>query len=353
MNRIAGVAALLCAAATGLEAGPVFNYTIGSGITVGDQVYNGFVSAGNYWASRFSDPITINVQINYSALGSGILGQAGSAGYRFSYSAVKGALAADATTANDATAVANLQSGTSLTFAQNHTSTCGNCTTPYLDNNTNTNNTRVDLTGAQAKAVGLLAANNAALDATITFSSNFAFDFDASNGIGAGLYDFVGIATHEIGHMMGFVSTVDDWDDCGFSPAPSYCTTGVLSESQDAPSVLDLYRFSTDSGFGTRMDQSADTRAKYFSIDGGATLGPQFSTGTHFGDGRQASHWKDNLGIGIMDPTAGAGELLSVSGNDLKALDVIGWDLITTPEPFTGWLAGAGLAAAILRRKRG
>jgi hypothetical protein len=33
-----------------------------------------------------------------------------------------------------------------------------------------------------------------------------------------------------------------------------------------------------------------------------------FSTGKTFGDGPQASHWKDSLGLGMMDPTAGTGE---------------------------------------------
>ena len=29
--------------------------------------------------------------------------------------------------------------------------------------------------------------------------------------------------------------------------------------------------------------------------------------------GRQASHWQDHLGLGILDPTASAGELLAIS----------------------------------------
>lgn len=72
------------------------------------------------------------------------------------------------------------------------------------------------------------------------------------------------------------------------------------------------------------------------------------------GDGQQASHSKDSLGLGIMDPTAGQVELLAISANDIKAFDVIGWNLRTAapavPEPST-WammLAGFGLA----RRRR-
>jgi hypothetical protein len=99
------------------------------------------------------------------------------------------------------------------------------------------------------------------------------------------------------------------------------------------------------------MDLSADTRAKYFSIDGGATLGPQFATGLNFGDGRQASHWKDGLGIGIMDPTAAPGELLAISQNDILALDTIGWD-VAVPEPGTIVLLAGGFAAILVRRRR-
>ena len=341
MFRKSLIGLLLLAAGTSLQAGPVFNYTLGSGVVVGDQVYNGFVAAGNRWSTIFSDPVTVNVRIDYQSLGAGILGSTSNATYSSTYSNVKAKLAADSTTTSDATAVANLQAGSALTFAINHTTDCGNCSTPYLDNNGNQDNLNVDYSGAEGKALGLIAANNAALDGSITFSTGFSFDFNPSDGITAGQYDFVGIAAHEIGHLLGFVSNVDDLD------------FGGQSEATIKPTVLDLFRFSTDSGFGTRMDISADTRAKYFSINGGATLGPQFATGVNFGDGSQASHWKDGLGIGILDPTAAPGELLAISANDRQALDVIGWNLITTPEPFTGGLLAMGLAVlGALRRQR-
>ena len=352
MSRTSLFASLLAVAATSLQAGPVFNYTVGSGVIVGDQVYNGFVAAGNRWSALFSDPVTINVHIDYQSLGSGILGSTSNAFYSTTYANARLKLAADATTAADATAVANLPVGP-LSFAINHTNDCGNCTTPYLDNNADNDNLNVDVTGAEAKALGILSANNAALDGSITFSSNFAFDFDPSNGVTAGQYDFVGVATHEIGHLLGFVSSVDDYDFCGASPTPAGCPGGhAISEAIDEPTVLDLFRYSTDSGFGTIMDQSADNRAKYFSINGGATLGPQFARGTNFGDGRQASHWKDNLGLGIMDPTAAPGELLAISQNDVLALDVIGWNAVATPEPFTSGLLAIGIAALVGLRRR-
>src|SRR5262249_44836054 len=52
------------------------------------------------------------------------------------------------------------------------------------------------------------------------------------------------------------------------------------------------------------------------------------------GDGRQASHWKDNLGIGIMDPTSvPAGQANVVTTRDIQALDVIGWNVVLPSGP--------------------
>lgn len=119
---------------------------------------------------------------------------------------------------------------------------------------------------------------------------------------------------------------------------------------------LDLFRYSGASRAQGVIDFSADTRNKYFSIDGGATSIAGFSTGETFGDGRQASHWQDSLGLGVMDPTAGPGELLAIGANDIQAFDVIGWDLagasVNVPEPSALALIGLSLAGLALSRRR-
>jgi hypothetical protein len=56
-----------------------------------------------------------------------------------------------------------------------------------------------------------------------------------------------------------------------------------------------------------------------------------FATGQIRGDGNQASHWKDNQSLGIMDPTTAPGEQLTITALDLTAFDVIGWNLTSTP----------------------
>ncbi|MBT2186741.1 PEP-CTERM sorting domain-containing protein [Sphingobium sp. H33] len=62
-----------------------------------------------------------------------------------------------------------------------------------------------------------------------------------------------------------------------------------------------------------------------------------------------------------MDPTAGLGEFLSITGNDKLALDVVGWDLKQAspptpgvPEPAT-WammIGGFALAGVAMRRRK-
>lgn len=312
----------------------------------------GFQAAAARWSSVFQDPITVSLNVAFRPLGAGIIGSTGSASAAFSYASYKSALTLDRTSANDFSAVNSLQSGNTFNLLLNRTSNSpfgSGSATPYLDNDGDANNRTVRVNLANARALGLYQASGGQTDGSVTFSSAFAFDFDPSNGITAGMIDFVGVATHEIGHALGFVSGVDSLDTR---------TTPPTDESLTLVRPLDLFRFSTESralGDGV-IDWTADTRNKYFSIDGGDTNLGLFSTGTVFGDGRQASHWKDNLGIGIMDPTASRGELLSISALDLTAFDVIGYDLTPVPEPETLGLAGVGvlgLAIAWRRRRRG
>ncbi len=76
-----------------------------------------------------------------------------------------------------------------------------------------------------------------------------------------------------------------------------------------------------------------------------------FSTGVDFGDGRQASHWKDNLNLGIMDPTAAPGELLVLRPNDLRAMDLIGYEIQAVPEAGSLTLLVIGSVLSLLVRQ--
>jgi hypothetical protein len=328
---------LLLVTGTAARGNAVFNLVPASGML--QAAIDGFTAAANRWSAVLGNNITININIGFSNLGAGTIGSTSSSAGEFSYPVTRAALQASATSADDLTSTAALQSGNIFSRLINHTSNNpngANSATPYVD----TMN-RVGMTSANAKALGLLGVTTTA-DASISFNSSFAFDFNPDDGITAGQMDFVGAATHEIGHALGFISGVDDIDTSG----------GTSSGSGFSSNVPDLFRYSAASlaaGAGF-TDYTADTRAKYFSVDGGTTQIALFSNGVTFGDGNQASHWKDNLGIGIMDPTASPGELLSIKSTDLRLLDVIGYTIV--PEPSVPALLTLGALTAATRRRR-
>jgi len=348
MKRLV-LAALLASAAASCFANPVFNFTFTAGTSA--QAQQGFIDAAARWSALLKDNVTIDLTVGFNPLGPGILGAAASAENFYSYTDFRTALAADVTSGHDAQAVAHLGGGSTFDMLINRTSnhpvSPGNAA-PYLDNNNNANNTTMSFTTAEAKALGLTVVGQtvggctANCDGFIQFSSNFNFDFNPNDGIAANAYDFVGVAAHEIGHTLGFISGVDILDfnsPPNGGPFPDFEFTYV--------SGLDMFRYSAQSAAQGVIDWTADSRSKYFSLDGGATVGPEFSTGVTFGDGRQASHWKDGLNIGLMDPTAGQGELLAITLNDQLAMDAIGWDL-TTPVPEPSMLAMLALGLLML-----
>jgi hypothetical protein len=310
-----------------LEAGALtFTLHNVGGVTPGSQAEAGFLRATALWQSFLGDTVNIRLDVGFSSLGPGILGSTGSTGKVVSYAAVRAALTADQSSSDDATAVASLSAGASLAFFTNNSAG-----TRVFDNDGSVNNTYLFATTADLKALGITTDANGqpvdtgAADGSITFSSDFTWDFDPSNGIKAGAIDFVGVAFHEIGHALGFVSGVDTVD--------YYSGSGPGGRVNLNPyaifSTLDLFRYS---GNGVRDLSYGGT--KYFSLNAGATNLALFSTGDFQGDGNQASHWKDGLGIGIMDPTSvPAGQANVVTSRDIQALDVIGWNRVSNLGP--------------------
>ena len=311
------------------------------------QADAGFQAAADFWSSTFDDDIEININSGFASLDDGVIASAGSARINSTFSDVRNALLADATNALDSGFANSLSTTNDFNVLINRTSDNPNgngSATPYVAQQSVLLYNR-----ANAKAIGLIAADDSNLDAAITFNSDLNFDFDPSDGIGAGQFDFIGVAIHEIGHAMGFTSGVDTLEFNSGRPA---------ANSQFA-TIFDFARHSADSiAAGAELDLTADSRTKFVSFDGGLTTGApginHFSRGARFGGSmRQASHWRDGLGLGIMDPTIGFGEETLVTELDINAFDVIGYNrIVAVPEPGTACTLAVFAIGLLVRRRR-
>ena len=329
------LAAALAGAAALAASNPTQALTIqlvdGGGAAVGTDAYNGFLAASQLWTAVLKDDVTIRLTVGFnSSLGSNVLGQSSTSNASFSYDAVRNALVNDKLSAADASAVANLQSTSSLKLLT--TNATGGV---IYDANGSANNMSVAMTTANAKALRLLTDNGSA-DASILFNSSFSFDFNRTDGIQG--FDFIGIAAHEIGHALGFISGVDFVD--------YYAHLGMSTDGYIYVEPLDLLRYSAKSlSYGAGVIDLAAGDASYFSVDGGTTDLANFSTGSYLGDGWQASHWKLGTG-GVMDPAVGSGQMINPTSLDYQAMDAIGWDLTVSGTPYpsgsTGGSTGGG-----------
>ena len=346
------------------DGGLIFNFTDGielaalqgTNLPQYNNVRNGFQEAADLFSNQFSDDVTLNVEINFKSAGFGAttLGSTLNVTAGASYSGVRTALVNDATTTVDSLATANLQTTAGIDFISrtNNAAARSNLTDAWSQ--------VLDVSRSNLKALGLISGTDGAAgsEGTIQFNSAFGWDFDRSNGISGSLFDFVGVAAHEIGHLMGFTSGVYIVDGYGNSTAP----IDELSQYR-VFNTLDLFRYSSTSlsesgqpGTGAVLDLNY-AGTPYFSLDAGITNLATFSTGAANGDVQQASHWKDNLGLGLLDPTFAPGELGVITSLDITAFDAIGWDAansaaVTEPSSFALFGMGAIGLIGYRRRKR-
>jgi hypothetical protein len=353
---MAGVGMMSAAPVAAVQTPVTFNLINLGGAAPDSAAGKGFSLAARYWSSVLttSQPITVNFQVSLAALGPDILGST-----RSSYTAravvdVQDLIVAGQYGGFDASLqLPTLQpgmfgNGSALEMYTPGYTGIDPVNGPYgIDNATKVfdtdggfNNSVIGLTVANARAIGYTFAPGT-VDASIQFSSQFPFDFNPLDGITPGKYDFVAVAIHEMGHALGFVSGVDDYDVLGTGGPLEGVDCGGF-ECQDYPAnddwfgqTLDLFRYSAPGA----LDWTTNT-ASYFSIDGGATAfgNGKFSTGNYTGDGWQASHWKapqlpnGNFScampkLGIMNPYICGGRLGVVTGLDLASLDAIGWNI--------------------------
>ncbi len=267
---------------------PVFNLIWDESV---DLAPVGFREAVQYAAQFFDNlitsPITVNVEIGYGevrdvAMQAGNIGEAHiNTALMSSFADYKAALAQHNTSADIQSALnamTNPGTGKSIFVA-----------------------------GAQAKALGLLAADAPALDAAVGFRTDpnqTLFTYDPNSRAVDGKYDFIGLVQHELSHALGRLSYT--WTTTGF----------------------DLYRYAAPS-----VRVAAGPTPAYFSIDGGATNLAAFSTTGHYED------WSSTMGNDALNAYQRSGVQNSFSETDVRLLNVLGYAISTPPAATSGGVA--------------
>ena len=329
------IAAFVFLGQPGDSRGMTITIAAGAGLTGNPAALAAMNRAAATWTARLTDPILVTINADLAALGAGIIGSTSSVILQAGYTTIRNQLVSDAANEADDGIVSFLPTSAGFTALVPAGATLSGS---------------VAGTKANLKAMGFAGLDGSfgVSDASMTFSTVFTFDFDRGDGISPGATDFETVALHEIGHALGFVSDVDELDG-GSSTATPY--------------VLDLFRFS-DNVAGQDPSTNAEfttfprnLRPGAAAITDDLSVERLMSTGVTNGDGRQASHWKDDaltgINIGSMDPTLAANTFMLATEADFRAFDLIGYEVapgVIIPEPATGLLLLGG--ATLLRRRR-
>ena len=277
-----------------------------------------FERAAEQWESHFTDPITVTIAADFAPLPPGILGGANTLMLVGPYDVVRDLMVADAAEEVDDRIVKSLPTSSNVSFNV----PTGVEAAPGLASSK-----------AALKAMGVPGLDSVfgPIDGQIRFSTSFPFDFDDSDGVDSDKFSFETVAAHEIGHVLGFTSVVQVFD---------FLIENEISAAVE-PATLDLFRFADDTpddpnnhkqfaSFPRNLVPGQAAVLDQTHAMAGSSAEMPMSTGTFNGDGRQASHFKDDLitgtNIGIMDPTGDFGQRYEVGRNDLRALDLIGYD---------------------------
>ncbi|MCW3096030.1 MAG: hypothetical protein JWL77_1648 [Chthonomonadaceae bacterium] len=260
------------------------------------------------YQTSFTNPI--NVTINFQAMGSG-LGQSNTTLYKLNYSTFINALTANASSVDDATALAHLPTGSINPV--NSTST-------------------INVKTANIRALGIAGSFPpiGGFDGTIGLNTGIT---DIGITGTTGQYSLFAVTEHEIDEVLGLGSDV--------------AGTGFFAD----PAPEDLYRYTSG---GARTFSNAVDDA-YLSLDGTTDLARynNVNNGGDYGD----YHTGGTPQVQDAFATPGAHPVLGV---ELRSLDAIGYTrtaaIVATPEPSSFVMLGAGALAlsgyGLRRRKR-
>ena len=165
-----------------------FNFSWDASVSSAPAAFKAAVlAAGQQFATYFADNITVNLNVGWGEAGGAAVTSPVAAG-----SFVQSPTTYDDFAANLA-AVAASGDDQSTVGALNYLSVSGGAA-PF------------NVANAQSKAFGLIAPTATAADGSIGFSAGVTWDFDPSNGISVGAYDFFAAFAHAASHAMGRVN---------------------------------------------------------------------------------------------------------------------------------------------------
>ncbi len=307
-------------------------YTCDPTITSGICTQLNSTISGLY-TSVFSD-VDAKIYISMGSTGSS-LGSNLSVINTVTYAAYKNALILDSTSANDATAVANLPGNPLPAPLPNGGVTLTN---PLLRALTGVGSPVNGYTpGLNSCAIG----NAGCYDGVITMGGSLSWWY-RSGVEGASDFDFYGVAEHETDEVLG----IGGWGSCVNFPA----------DCGNALGPLDLFRFTSNhnrtftTGTNTPCTNPSDTNA-CFSIDGGTTLLLSYNNTTSGDTGDYSTSCTQVQGYGC--PGIGA---LNVSPSaELLEMDVVGYTraaAAATPEPATLSFMSTGILGLLWAMRR-
>jgi hypothetical protein len=237
-------------------------------------------SVVQFYESQFSNPVTLNIDVGWGEVAgtpvTTALGESESYLQPFSYSQIVSALAQNASSNAQASAVNSLPSSAP-----------------------NSNEYYLNL--ANATALGLITGTTT-LDGAVGFSSTLPFSYSMTSAP-AGQYYLYGVVAHELSEVMGRIS---------------------LLAYGGATSLMDLFRYTSKGVLAT-----SGTQSSYFSDNGGATsLNPfNASPSGDFGD------LSNGAGNNAFNAFSSAGVVDAVTSNDLTMMNVLGYNLVSATIP--------------------
>ena len=302
----------------------------------------GLQLAAQVWEATISDNVTIFVEVGFVS-NQGFIGAASSNRITVDYADFRAAALADAGPL-ETLYVGALPDPLSLQ------------TSSGVASSDDFNFDGIDVTTANARALGFPVDTSGNFsDASIVFNTDFDFDSDPSDGLTPDAIDTVYVMVHEIGHMLGFISSVDSFSSGDFATGLDVYRVGIAGAANDPATLPDFSTVPREVRRG--VEAAIDPVASVVGAPKGEFF--RFSTGSFGGDGRQASHWKDDVllkiepNIGVMDPTnqglTGQGSGANpgyITFADRLAFSLIGWDIDFGIDPCAGDLDGDTIVGA-------